>query len=181
MWTATTLARRFHVVRAVAWSLAWCGGLRLAVGPGVALPFGPVVAPVWIFAIFGAAMFCLPIVSSRLAACERQAVRADRTLRAGRATAFAAVYALALAVFSVSRFTVALLVVAVGCAALCLVLAAVIADAAVVVVLAIGLVAVFASTYPWFGELLLSFGPASVGTAGAVLAIGAVVSVAGRD
>ena len=73
---------------------------------------------------------------ARLEACERQAVRADRTLRAGRATAFAAVYGLALAVFSVSRFTVALLVVAVGCAALCLVLAAVIADAAVVVVLA---------------------------------------------
>jgi hypothetical protein len=169
------------VVRAVAWSLAWCVGLRLAVGPTVALPFGPVVAPVWIFAIFGAAMFCLPIVSSRLETCERQAARADRTLRAGRATAFSAVYALALAVFSVSRFTAALLVVAAGCAALCLVLAAVIADAAVVVVLAIGLVVVFASTYPWFAELLLSLGPASVAAAGAVLAMAVVVSVARRD
>jgi hypothetical protein len=159
----------------------WCGGLRLTVGPAVALPFGPVVAPVWIFAIFGAAMFCLPIVSSRLVACERQAVRADRTLRAGRATAFAAVYALALTVFSVSRFTVALLVVAAACAALCLVLAAVIADAAVVVVLAIGLVVVFTSTYPWFAELLLSVGPASASAAGAALAMGAVVSVARRD
>jgi hypothetical protein len=175
------LARRFHVVRAVVASSVWCGGLRLTVGPAVALPFGPVVAPVWIFAIFGAALLCLPIVSSRLVTCERQAVRADRRLRAGRTTAFAIVYGLALAVFSVSRFTVALLLVAVACAALCLVLAAVLGDAAVVVVLAMGLVVVFASTYPWFAEPLLSVGPGSVAVAGAVLVVGAAASVVCRD
>lgn len=147
-------------------------------GPGVALPFGPVVAPVWIFAIFGAAMLCLPIVSTRLVVCEQQAVRADWMLGLGRVAGFAAVFGLAVGSFAVSRLTIALAVVAVGCAALCLVLAAVVGDAAVVVVLAVGLVVVFASTYPWFADPLLSAGPGSLAIAGVVLVAAAIASVA---
>jgi hypothetical protein len=159
----------------------WCCGLRLAIGPVVALPFGPVVAPVWLFAIVGAAMLCLPIVSTRLVACERQAVRSGWRLRLGRTTAFVSVYAFALGLFAVSHLTIALVVAAVGAAALCLVLAAVLGDAAVVRVLAAGLVVVFASTYPWFANPLLSAGPGSLVTAGTVLAVAAIASVVSRD
>jgi hypothetical protein len=174
------LARRFHVTRAVIASVVWCAGLRLAIGPEVALPFGPVVAPVWIFAIFGAAMLCLPIISSPLVTCERQAVRAGRWLRLGRTMAFAVVYATALGSFAAGRPTVALLVVALGCAALCMALAAVAGDAAVVVVLAIGLVVVISSTYPWFSEPLWSAGAGSITIAGAGLAAAAIASVVRR-
>ncbi|MFC5677833.1 hypothetical protein [Aeromicrobium endophyticum] len=174
------LVRRFHAARAVIVSLLWCGGLRLVIGPVVALPFGPVVAPVWLFAIFGAAMICLPIVSSRLVTCEGQAVRSGRRLRAGRAAAFTVVYGVALSTFAAGRLTVALLVVALACAGLCLVLAAVLGDAAVVVVLAVGLVVVFASTYPWFAQPLAAAGSCSLGMATALVALGAVASVAGR-
>lgn len=174
------LARRFHAARAVIASVAWCGGLRVVLGPGVALPFGPVVAPVWLFAIFGAAMLCLPIVSARLVTCERQAVRSGRRLRAGRVVTFTLVYGLALGVFAVARLTVALLAVALACAGLCLVLAAVLGDAAVVVVLAAGLVTVFASTYPWFAQPLIAADADWLVVAAALVAAGAVVSVAGR-
>lgn len=175
------LARRFHVVRAVVSSVLWCGGLRLAIGPAVALPFGHLVAPVWLFAVVGAAMLCLPIVSSRLVACERQAVRSDWRLRLGRTGAFVAVYALALGLFAVARLTIALVVVAAGGAALCLVLASVVGDAAVVLVLAAGLVVVFASTYSWFADPLLSAGPGSLVIAGTALAVAATASVAIGD
>ncbi|MET0820951.1 MAG: hypothetical protein ABWY58_08290 [Aeromicrobium sp.] len=161
--------------------MLWCGGLRLAIGPVVALPFGPVVAPVWLFAIVGAATLSLPIVSSRLVACERQAARSGWRLRLGRTAAFMVVYALALGLFAVSRLTIALVVVAVCGAAVCLVLAAAVGDAAVVVVLAAGLVVVFASTYPWFADPLLSAGPGSLVLAGTVLAAAATASVVMRD
>lgn len=161
--------------------MAWCGGLRLLAGPFVALPFGPVVAPVWLFAIFGSAMLCLPVVSSRLVVCERQAVRAGWRLRAGRAVTFVLTDVLAVGLFAASRATVALSVVTVVCAAVCLVLAAVLGDAAVVVVLAAGLVVVFASTYAWFADPLAAAGTGALAAACCVLVAGMAVSVARRE
>lgn len=167
------LARRFRLPTALLLSVSWCAALRLLVGPGVELPFGPVVAPVWLFAITGTALICVPVVSGGLVRAEQQAVRADRGLATARAASFVVVYALALAVFAGAEGrggSPPLAVVALAAASLSLVAAALIGDAAVVVVLAAGLVVIFCSTQTWFAETLLQASTGETSASGLLLA-----------
>jgi hypothetical protein len=150
------LARRFSIPVALVASVTSCGVLRLTVGPGVALPLGPVVAPVWLFAIAVAALVCLPVISTELTIIERQAVRYDWRFRSGRTAAFLTTYAAGPAVLAIDNISVSFVFMAVTASAVSLVLAAALGDVAVVVMLALSLVTIICSTYPWFADLLVT-------------------------
>ncbi len=146
-------------------SVGCCLLLRAAAGPGVALPLGPVVAPVWLFAIAICSLVSLPVASTRLTLAERQCVRHDWRLGAGRAAAFLGTYGSGLVVLAGSRATTSFGLFAAGGAALCLVLAAVFGDEAILLVLAVSLVVIVCSTYPWFTTMLVAIDQVGCGTA----------------
>lgn len=149
------LARRLHVVPAVVGASVWCVALRVLGGDGVALPFGTQVAPVWIFAIVGTAVVCLPVVSTRLTLAERQSARCTPRLMTARTAAYLGVVTVCLGAFAGPDPAPSFVTVAAVTASLGLVLAAAVGDAAVVVLLAAGLVGVFCTTQPWSADALL--------------------------
>lgn len=106
----------------------------------------------WLFAVLGSAVLGLPVVSTGLVVVERQSARCTPRLWLARAVTYVALVGCSVLVLAGPHPTSSVVTVAAAAGSVGLVLAAGTGDAAVVVLLAIGLVVVFCSTQPWFVE-----------------------------